>query len=236
MRCIRKAFAAAVLLLLSACGTPQPPAHAVTPQPPAKPIEQPKPSPVNDTQKQQPPGPPAPASSKHPWHYNYALATNGGVASGCDKAELLVDGNSTKYDGGEGYAATDWSTKPPGSMLITLKETVDISTVRFLLWDGDPRYYQYKLEGSAEAEGEKWQMLADCTSEEHRSWQVITIPTQKIRRLKLTGTFNSSNNYFHVVEFQAFNIPAGFTPHWGETVDKPSAVWSIGEKTKDDDF
>ena len=225
---ICKTLIPGVLLALSACGTPEQPRSSVIEPPPAPPVWKlcqrknlRKRNSSKTTSKQAP---------KQPWHYNYALAANGGTASGCDKPNLLVDGNSTVYDGGDGYAATDWSVNPPQTMLITLKETVDINTVRFLLWDGDPRHYCFKLEVSAEAEGDHWTLISDCTKGEYRGWQLLPFSTQKVRRFKLTGTFNSANNYFHVVEFQADNIPNGFTPHWNEgPAEKPKATDSIGE-------
>lgn len=226
----RKSFVVALLLVLSGCGEPDRPRPSVV-APQAEPS---KAAQVKDEPKV--PAPVTPSATNppaHPWNYNYALATNGGSAAGCDKPGILIDGNSTNYDGAEGYAATDWSVKPPGAMLITLKDSVEINTVRFLLWDGDPRYYQFRLEASSDAEGDQWRLLSDCTTGEFRGWQLLSIPTQKIRRFRLTGTFNSANNYFHVVEFQAFNIPAGFTPRWNEPADKPAAVNTIGA-SKDD--
>src|SRR5690242_9441563 len=94
-----KSFVPALLLILSACGTPERPKPSAVQPPvePAAPIvkEDAKPAQVKDDT-------PKKVLPKQPWHYNYALAANGAKASGCDKSELLIDGNSTVYDGGEG--------------------------------------------------------------------------------------------------------------------------------------
>ena len=67
-----------MLLALSACGTPDQPKRSAVEPPPTLPAtvpakEAPKAELVKaDTSKQAP---------KQPWHYNYALAANGGTAS-----------------------------------------------------------------------------------------------------------------------------------------------------------
>jgi hypothetical protein len=166
----------------------------------------------------------------HPWSFNFALGIHGAVASGCERAPLLIDGNSSAFDGGEGYAATDWSAKPPQAMLITFKEAVTVNTVRFLLWNQDTRFYRYKLEASPSAEGDDWKVISDHSlTGEFRGWQLLPFPAQLVRRFRLTGMFNSSNNQFHVVEFQAYLIPADITPHWEENkAERPSAAAATG--------
>ena len=124
---------------------------------------------------------------------------------------------------------------PPQSMLVTLKETVDINTVRFVLWDGDPRYYCFKLEVSAEAEGDHWTLISDCTKGEYRGWQLIPFSTQKVRRFKLTGTFDSANNYFFTWwNSRRTTFPTALRRIWNEAGEKPKATESIG--TTQDNF
>lgn len=140
---------------------------------------------------------------------NYALAANG--ASG---PRALIDGNSTEYTGGTGFASTVWKQDPPPSMLMTLKETLPLNVIRLLLWDRNRRFYRYRLEVSPQPSGERWVVVADYTGEddERRSWQVVTFELQPVRRIRITGTYNSDNAGFHVVELEAYHAPVGFTP------------------------
>jgi len=152
---------------------------------------------------------------RFPRGYNFALATHGGKVSGGVHPEQLIDGNTTNYDGGSGYGHTQWRAQPPGSFLIELKEPSEIDCVRFLLWDlEENRYYRYKLEAADASPAKSWTVIADKTGnqEECRSWQVLRFEKRTVKLLRLTGTFNSANSGFHVVEFQACLAPADGFP------------------------
>lgn len=156
--------------------------------------------------------PPVLKRPPNPWTDNLALASKGAKATGGNQPELLIDGNTSDYDASYGYAATNWQTNPPDAMVVTLKEAVTLNAVRVLLWDGDERYYRYRLEISPDAEGEaRWTTVADYTqtSERRQSWQVLDFEPATVRRVRLTGTYNSDNGAFHVVEIEAYHIPGG---------------------------
>lgn len=138
---------------------------------------------------------------------NYALATNGATAVGGQNAKLLIDGNESDYTGSTGFAMTQWNNNPPQFLIVTLKEATNVGCVKFLLWDrSDERFYRYKLEVSPSETGEDWKSVADRSdpTAECKSWQVVTFQPQTLRRIRLTGTYNSANAGFHVVELQAF--------------------------------
>lgn len=138
---------------------------------------------------------------------NFALATNGATATGGQNAKLLIDGNDSDYTGSTGFAMTQWNNNPPQFLLVTLKQVTSLGCVKFLLWDrSDERFYRYKLDVSASETGEDWQSVADRSNPaaECKSWQVVTFAPQPVRRIRLTGTYNSANAGFHVVELQAF--------------------------------
>ena len=161
-------------------------------------------------------------SKKYPLGYNYALAANGGTITGGSRNTLVLDGNFKNYDGSEGYGFTNWNKNPPEAFVITLKDTVKIDCIRFLLWDKDDRYYRYKLEVSSDASGNTWTMAADCTgpTQQCKSWQKVLIPPQLIKQIRLTGTFNSANSVFHVVELQAsLGMPPEIQPHLDPTLE-----------------
>ena len=162
------------------------------------------------------------AKPKHGGAQNHALASHGATVVGGSRPEELIDGNDSAYSGGTGFATSVWSTTPPQSFVITLKEAYTVDCVRFLLWDRDDRFYRYRLEICADAAGQAWLAVADRTgpAEECRSWQTVRFKPQPVRRIRLTGTFNSSNSQFHVVELQAsLGLPAGTEPATPERMD-----------------
>ena len=144
---------------------------------------------------------------------NYALAANGGVPSGCWHPEQLNDGNATEYTGSVGFGMTSWASVPPQSMVVTLAKPTPVNVAHFRLWDGTERFYRYRAAVSPDAEGDRWISIADYTAEGHerKSWQTILFPLQLVRRIRVTGTYNSANSGFHIVEIEAFHAPVGFT-------------------------
>ena len=208
---------------------PKPPPTAAKAPPPAmrppapKPLaipNTPKPPPTDNVQVETPPAAArlSPRVKEDPWEFNHALQSRGTTATGGSRPELLIDGNATVYDGANGYAHTNWPTKPPQSFVITFKQGVRLNAVRFLLWDKDNRFFRYKLEASPAMARDEWVLVADRTGEtnECRGWQVVTFKTQLVCRLRLTGTHNSANEGFHVVELEAYNIPAGLACPWSQ--------------------
>ena len=159
---------------------------------------------------------PAAPEGKCPQGSNFALAEHGAIATGGINPAELIDGNCTVYGHGTGFASTTWNVQPPQFFTVTLKDLVTVDCVRILLWDRDEeRYYRYKLEISADGNGVAWLLVADHTAptEQCRSWQVVRFKPQPVKRIRLTGTFNSANSGFHVVELQAsLGLPAGTPP------------------------
>jgi hypothetical protein len=211
---------------------PKPPPAATRTPPPAKPQpaplpipNAPKPPPTDNVQVEvHPTAPAAPAPptrakvQEDPWDFNHALQRHGTTATGGSRPDLLLDGNATVYDGANGYAHTNWPTKPAPSFIVTFKQGVRLNAVRLLLWDKDNRFFRYKLEVSPAMARDEWVLVADRTGEtnECRGWQVVTFKTQLVCRLRLTGTYNSANEGFHVVELEAYNIPAGLACPWSQ--------------------
>jgi hypothetical protein len=140
-------------------------------------------------------------------HVNLALSSNGATASGGQNTQFLIDGDEENYTGSTGFAMTQWNSNPPQSLVVTLKEASEIGCIRFLLWDrSDDRFYRYKLEVSPAESGDDWQVVQDCSAptDERKSWQLIVFKPRLTRRVRLTGTYNSANSGFHVVELQSF--------------------------------
>ncbi len=124
------------------------------------------------------------------------------------RLQHVIDGDETHYDGSYGYGYVLWDPNGDGgvddaqAMIITLADEYVIDSVRIHLWDKDDRYYLYKIEGSLD--GVHWNKLVDATTGSHKSVEEWNITPMKVKYIRITGTKNTANNQFHVVEFQAF--------------------------------
>ncbi|MPC18165.1 BTB/POZ domain-containing protein 9 [Portunus trituberculatus] len=70
-----------------------------------------------------------------------------------------------------------------------------------LLWDCDDRSYSYYIEASVN--NRDWELIVDKTREACRSWQTLTFAPRAIVYFKIVGTFNTANEVFHCVHFEA---------------------------------
>ncbi|HEY3320030.1 MAG TPA: hypothetical protein VGP72_06170 [Planctomycetota bacterium] len=136
---------------------------------------------------------------------NVALASFGATVTGGVNPAALIDGNVTDYTGSTGYAHTAWAAVPTPSFVITLKDAQPLDHIAILLWDKDTRFYRYKLDVRP-SETSDWLLLLDRTNdgEQCRNWQTIPFARQIVKQIRLTGTYNSSNDGFHVVEVEAY--------------------------------
>ncbi len=155
--------------------------------------------------------------------YNFALAAHGATATGGSDAVQLIDGNDSNYSGGTGFATSQWRATPPQAFVIKLKQAATLDAIRFLLWDrSEERYYRYKIEVCENDKGTDWTLVADRTGplEQCKSWQVLRFKAQSVKLIRLTGTFNSANNGFHVVELQAYHgLPAAAPSASADSLD-----------------
>jgi hypothetical protein len=159
--------------------------------------------------------PEPPRKRVFPQGYNFAMYQHGAtIAGGCNNI-LIIDGVSTGHDWCQGYGYSCWAANPPEPFLITLREPTTIDCVRFLLWDLDGRFQRYKVEVCADDQAKAWTLVADRTGpkEECRGWQVSRFAPQTVKLIRLTGTFNSVNPSFYVVELQAsLGLPSETQP------------------------
>jgi hypothetical protein len=141
---------------------------------------------------------------------NMALASAGAAVksiSGRGTNMLsLIDGKSRIYTGTTGFAYEAF----PCDWQVTLANPSVLREVRLLLWDGGERYYRYKIETSLD--GKNWQMLADHSTGEPRSWQVLSCAPRAVKYIRVKGLFNSANTHFHVVELEAYAKPPAEKP------------------------
>ncbi|MFH0908252.1 MAG: MBG domain-containing protein [bacterium] len=149
-------------------------------------------------------------------HDNLALASRGSTITGNNGANwgALIDGITTGYSDTNGFGYTYWRCAPhnPGKMTLDMKALCTISSMKLLLWDLDNRFSRYKIEASSNSK--QWTTIVDRTAATNqcRSWQDIRFsPAIRARYLRLTGTYNSSNQTFQVVEWEVYGA-AGARP------------------------
>ena len=140
---------------------------------------------------------------------NVALGTNGTTVKGpTSSPDDLIDGNTTKYDGGKGFAMGTF----PCDWEITFPKLYMLREIRLMLWDGEAaRFYRYSLELSMN--GETFKMLADHSKGKWRSWQTIQFSPRPVKSIKIHGLHNSANGGFHVIELEAYCVPPDEPAH-----------------------
>ncbi len=92
------------------------------------------------------------------------------------------------------YSRSLSSNKP---IIVALDQPVMIDSFSFQLWDKDERAYSYSVEVY---DNKDWIKVADKSSEECRSWQVITFSRRPISLLRVKGI------RIHYVECNEFRI------------------------------
>ena len=133
---------------------------------------------------------------------NLLLASDGAVATGGQRPEVIIDGISDAYDAGAGYATTN-NNDPKEQFLITLKEPRDMTRIRMLLWDKDPRTFRYII--SVSPDGKNFKKVQDNSKRESQSWQEVRFARQKVKVVAIKGVASSVNEFFHPVEVEGYD-------------------------------
>ncbi|XP_065661454.1 BTB/POZ domain-containing protein 9 isoform X4 [Hydra vulgaris] len=115
--------------------------------------------------------------------------------------DTLFDGEFACYDLERGFTRHLISDEKQG-IVIALSRPSIINMIKLLLWDKDQRSYSYIIEGSLD--NQNWIQIVDYSIYMCRSWQKICFPQRVIRYIRVLGTNNSINRYFHLVTFQCF--------------------------------
>ena len=137
---------------------------------------------------------------------NIALSSRGSTITGSNGTNwnYLIDGDSAS----SAFGYTYWTNmaNAPGSMTLDLQDLCLVYSNRLRLYDLDGRYYQYRIEASSDGLG--WTTLFDRTTGAQQSWQNLSLSAPVFARyLRLTGTYNSLNPAFHVIEWQVYGAP-----------------------------
>ncbi len=135
-------------------------------------------------------------------NYSYVVKRNialEGSAWGSSDAYNLID-DEDYIDYYSGFASNDVGS----ALYIGLPCNYSIQAFKFRLWDGDSRYYQYRIDVSRD--NSTWTEVVNRTSSEWKSWQWIGFAEGNLtaRYIRITGTYNSANQWYHITEFKIF--------------------------------
>jgi len=147
---------------------------------------------------------------------NWARSVHGSSISGGTSTGMplgaLIDGVGTTFSAG--YSTLVISAGE--SHIVDLGQARDIHKLQIRLYDGDNRFFRYRIEASLD--GVLYDTVVDRTTGEHRGIQSIDIEPVHAQYFKITGTHSSLNNAFHLID-QIFLIgDQTTTPHSTQTV------------------
>ena len=115
--------------------------------------------------------------------------------------ENATDGN---FKGQYTYAETTY----PNYFTLDLEKGFDISLIRFLLFDQNPRNYKYRLLTSVDLNS--WTVHFDITG---NSWQNFEFNQKiKVRYIRIHCLWNSKNEGFHIAEIEAYENKISIDP------------------------
>lgn len=99
------------------------------------------------------------------------------------------------------HASHSWKEKD-ASISITLTEPTKLNQVVMLLWDGDKRWYKYRMEASVD--GQSYVPIADRSQLHFASWQIVDFDDRIVKIFKIIGVHNTANTAFHMANFRAY--------------------------------
>ncbi|CRL03164.1 CLUMA_CG016151, isoform A [Clunio marinus] len=109
----------------------------------------------------------------------------------------LLNGNVKDYDWDCGYTCHQLGS---GNISIQLGQPYMIGSFRILLWDCDDRTYSFYIETSVN--GADWDLVVDKKNERLQSWNSFSFEPRPISYIRITGTYNSANEIFHIVHIE----------------------------------
>jgi hypothetical protein len=122
------------------------------------------------------------------------------------RPEEATNGIISDYDGHNGFAHATW----PCSFTIDLESEYRLSVIRFLLWDNlgkvgntiNSRKYKFTLSISSDGKN-YFTLFSNQNQDGSNGWFSFRFVNETYARyIKLTGHFNTSNKYIHLVEFE----------------------------------
>ena len=132
---------------------------------------------------------------------NLALAVGGSLIAGGSTPAKLIDGVHTSS---ANYGYTVWTSSPPGSMTLELRELAILTRIRLLNDEWSERIHRYKIEGSGD--GAVWSNLVDASASDRRGWDDWALANSAARYLRFTGLSNSVSTVVKIAEWEAYGI------------------------------
>jgi len=129
------------------------------------------------------------------------------LAQACHGAEVLsgefrdtLFGEYTYYDLERGFTRHLIGDDDKQGIVIGLGRPSIINNITLLLWDKDHRSYSYSIECSLD--NQNWTPVVNYSKYLCRSTQQIFFLPKVVKYIRVLGTFNSVNRYFHLVTFK----------------------------------
>jgi BTB/POZ domain-containing protein 9 len=107
----------------------------------------------------------------------------------------LINGNYDQYDWNQGYTCHQIGS---AAIVIQFPQPYLVDSLRLLLWDIDDRCYSFDIDVSCD--GQEWTQI--IKAHELRSWVAMKFKMIPVVFIRITGTFNTANEIFHVVHFE----------------------------------
>ena len=137
------------------------------------------------------------------------VALNKQVLEPIEDAGNVTNGDTINYKE-DGFSYFKW----PGTLTVDLEKVHNIKFLRFLLLDylrkdneessTSERIYKYRILTSLN--NKDWLVIYDTSNAGYSGWQVFSFPdTIQCRFIKIHGIYHSMNDYFHVVELEAYD-------------------------------
>jgi hypothetical protein len=133
---------------------------------------------------------------------NLALASRGSRVTGGARGGQMIDGTHADRTN---YGYMDFSTDPPGSMVLDLRSSQAISRVRIMNWNWTHRVHRYTIESSVD--GAAWTMLVDASEADRQGWDDWAVDGVA-RYLRFTGLSNSANAMVCIPEWEVYGARA----------------------------
>ncbi|KAJ3647099.1 hypothetical protein Zmor_024640 [Zophobas morio] len=128
------------------------------------------------------------------------------IATPQRKAEVISGIRTTHLLTGKGsvdpYYYGEHEIDGKSALVFKLGSPSYFNHIRMRLWDADERYYCYYI--AVSLDGKKWRKVIDYRHISCYSYQILFFDQQVAQYIKLEGTHNTANPWFHLVFFETY--------------------------------
>jgi len=129
---------------------------------------------------------------------NWAAAIEGATITGCAPSGSFTQAKLIDSIGSDYLAGYMNCSIPSQSLVLNLGQPRSFHTFQLHLYDGDDRFFRYKVETSSDDIA--YSVLIDRTAGSHRGVQLIEVAPTVAKFIRITGTHSSLNTTFHLVD------------------------------------